>query len=146
MKMTAWSLSCQWSAFQRYHCEKHLSEFTHKMAAKASWHWNYVTVTVCITLATPATPAECTAAGVWQGTRPCSTQTLSVVVWSCSVTEPPCKTLEKRERGSRVRRRCLSMHNAVAPAPHTDVVRRADDKRTISVRDAAKTQHFTYLP
>ena len=22
--------------------------FTHKMAAKASWHWNYVTVTLCI--------------------------------------------------------------------------------------------------
>jgi len=22
--------------------------FTHKMAAKASWHWNYVTITLCI--------------------------------------------------------------------------------------------------
>ena len=22
--------------------------FTHKMAAKANWHWNYVTVTLCI--------------------------------------------------------------------------------------------------
>jgi len=28
---------------------KHISKsFTHKMAAKSSWHWNYVTVALCI--------------------------------------------------------------------------------------------------
>ena len=27
-------------------------QLTHKMAAKASWHWNYVTVTLCITKST----------------------------------------------------------------------------------------------
>jgi len=40
--MSVWSLACQRSVFQRYHSEKHL------MAAKARWHWNYVTVTLCI--------------------------------------------------------------------------------------------------
>jgi len=48
MKMSVWSLACRQSVFQWHHSEKHLSEFTHKMAAKASWHWNYVTVTLCI--------------------------------------------------------------------------------------------------
>ena len=38
------TIACQQSVFQRYHSEKHLWEFTHKMAAKDSWHWNYVTM------------------------------------------------------------------------------------------------------
>ena len=43
------TIACQQSVFQRWHSEKHLSTFiTHKMAAKASWHRNYVTVTLCI--------------------------------------------------------------------------------------------------
>ena len=50
MKMSVSSLACQQSVFQRYHTENIINQsFTHKMAAKASWHWNYVTVTLCIT-------------------------------------------------------------------------------------------------
>ena len=48
MKMSVRSLSCQQSVFQRYHSENIYESFTHKMAAKASWHRNYVTVTLCI--------------------------------------------------------------------------------------------------
>jgi len=49
MKMSVWSLSCQQSVFQRYITVKNIFEsFTHKMATKASWHRNYVTVTLCI--------------------------------------------------------------------------------------------------
>jgi len=37
MKMSAWSLACQQSVFQRYKSEKNIYEsFTHKMAAKAA--------------------------------------------------------------------------------------------------------------
>jgi len=55
MKLSVRSLACPRSVLQRYHSEKHISEFypyrsfTHKMAAKASWHRNYVTVTLCVT-------------------------------------------------------------------------------------------------
>jgi len=38
MKMSVWSLSRQRSVFQRYHSENIYQSFTHKMAAKASWH------------------------------------------------------------------------------------------------------------
>jgi len=39
----------QQSVFQRCHSEKNIyKSFIHKMAAKASWHCNYVTVTLCI--------------------------------------------------------------------------------------------------
>ena len=49
MKMSVWSLGCQQSIFRRYHSEKKIYwSFAHKMAAKASWQWNYVTVTLCI--------------------------------------------------------------------------------------------------
>jgi len=34
--------------FQQYHSKKIYQSFTHKMAAKVSWLWNYVTVTLCI--------------------------------------------------------------------------------------------------
>jgi len=45
MKMSVWwlSLACQQSVFQRYHSKTFI-----KMAAKANWHWNYVTFTLCI--------------------------------------------------------------------------------------------------
>jgi len=46
--MSVWSLACPQGVFQRYHSEKHLSEFCPKMAAKVSWHRNYVTVNLCI--------------------------------------------------------------------------------------------------
>jgi len=48
MKMSVWSLTCRQSVFQWYHSENIYKSFTHKMAAKASWHWNYVTVALCI--------------------------------------------------------------------------------------------------
>jgi len=48
MKMCVWSLACQQNIFQLCHSENIWESFTHKMAAKASWHWNYVTVTLCI--------------------------------------------------------------------------------------------------
>ena len=49
VKMSVWSLACQQSVFHRYHSEKKIyGSFTCKMAAKASWHWNYVTVILCI--------------------------------------------------------------------------------------------------
>jgi len=47
MKMSVWSLACQQSVFQRYHSKKISKSFTHTMAAKASWQWHYVTVTLC---------------------------------------------------------------------------------------------------
>jgi len=50
MKMSVWSLACRQSVFQWYHSEDIYQSFTHKMAARASWHWNYVTVTLCITV------------------------------------------------------------------------------------------------
>jgi len=45
MKMSVWwlSVACQQSVFQRYHSKTFI-----KMAAKANWHWNYVTFTLCI--------------------------------------------------------------------------------------------------
>jgi len=46
--MSAWSLACQQSVFRRYHSENIYQSFTHKMTAKASWHWNYVTVILYI--------------------------------------------------------------------------------------------------
>jgi len=36
------------SVFQRDHSENISQSFTRKMAAKASWHRNYVTGTLCI--------------------------------------------------------------------------------------------------
>ena len=49
MKMSAWSLACQQSVFFMDITVKNIYQrFTHKMAAKASWHWNYVTLTLCI--------------------------------------------------------------------------------------------------
>jgi len=49
MKMSVWSLACQQSVFQRCIKAKNIyRSFTHMMAAKASWHWNYVTVTPII--------------------------------------------------------------------------------------------------
>ena len=50
MKMSVWSLACQQSIFQHYHGENIYESFTHNVAAKASWHWNYVTVALCICL------------------------------------------------------------------------------------------------
>ena len=41
---SVWSLACQQRVFQLYHSENISKSFTHKMAAKASWNWNYVTV------------------------------------------------------------------------------------------------------
>ena len=41
IKMTVWSLTCQQSEIT----VANISQFTHKMAAKASWHRNNVTVT-----------------------------------------------------------------------------------------------------
>ena len=51
MKMSVWSLARQQSVFQQYHSENIYRSFTHKMAAKASWHQNYVTVILCISFA-----------------------------------------------------------------------------------------------
>ena len=45
--MSIWSLVSQQSVFQRYHSENYFKSFTHEMVAEASWHWNYVTVTLC---------------------------------------------------------------------------------------------------
>jgi len=42
-------IACLQGVFQRYHSENIYDQsFTQKLAAKASWHWNYVTVTSCI--------------------------------------------------------------------------------------------------
>ena len=50
MKMSAWSLACQQSkAYFSDITVKDISKScTHKMAAQACWHCNYVTVTLCI--------------------------------------------------------------------------------------------------
>jgi len=40
--------SRQQSVVQRYHGENIYESFTNKMAMKASWHRNYLTVTLCI--------------------------------------------------------------------------------------------------
>jgi len=36
--MSIWSLTYQQGVFKRHHSDKHLSEFTYKMAAKINWH------------------------------------------------------------------------------------------------------------
>ena len=48
MKMSVRSLARQQSVFQQYHSENIYRSFTHKMAAKACWRRDYVTVTICI--------------------------------------------------------------------------------------------------
>ena len=50
MKMSVWSLACQQSVayFSDITVKNIYQSFTHKMAVKASWHWNYVTVALCI--------------------------------------------------------------------------------------------------
>jgi len=51
MKMSVWSLSCQQtSCFSAITVKNIYESFTHNVAAKASWHWNYATVTICISL------------------------------------------------------------------------------------------------
>ena len=50
MKMSAWSLACQQSVFQRYKSEKNIYEsFTHKMAAKAAGI-EITSLTPCVSL------------------------------------------------------------------------------------------------
>jgi len=48
MKMSVWSLAGNKAYFSSITAKNIYQSFTHKMAAKASWHWNYVTVTLCI--------------------------------------------------------------------------------------------------
>ena len=48
MKMSVWSLARQQSVFQHCHSENIYQSSAYKMAAKASWHRNYVTVSLCI--------------------------------------------------------------------------------------------------
>jgi len=51
--LSVWSLACQQCVYFSDITVANISEsFTHKMAAKASWHRNYVTVTLCIASAT----------------------------------------------------------------------------------------------
>jgi len=60
MKMSAWSLACQQSVFQRYKSEKkHLWEFYPQDGGESSWHWNYVTVALCIASSTFHTEPKC---------------------------------------------------------------------------------------
>ena len=48
VKKSVWSLACQQSVFQRYHSGRRFSRILLTMAAKASLHQNYVTVTLCV--------------------------------------------------------------------------------------------------
>jgi len=49
MKISLCSPAYQQSVFQRDYSGKNISQsVTHKIAAKASWHRNYVTVTLCM--------------------------------------------------------------------------------------------------
>ena len=48
--MSVWSLTCQQSYLGDIVVANISESFTHKMAAKASWHRNYVTVILCIGL------------------------------------------------------------------------------------------------
>jgi len=48
--MPVWSLTCQQSYLGDIVVANISESFTHKMAAKASWHRNYVTVILCIGL------------------------------------------------------------------------------------------------
>ena len=48
MKMSVWSLARQQSVFQQYDSEKIYRSLPTRWRWKASWHRNYVTVTLCI--------------------------------------------------------------------------------------------------
>jgi len=56
--MSVWSLTCQRSYFGDIIVANISESFTHKMAAKASWHRNYVTVIICIRLCSCNTSTE----------------------------------------------------------------------------------------
>ena len=96
MKMSVRPLACQLRVFQRRHSEKHFSSFTHKMAAKASGHWNYVTVTIMY------------AAGGARGTVSAAARTVSEVLRRPAHTRP-----RRRRSASHASGRLASSRNCV---------------------------------